>query len=285
MVNNKRELTKLRIAVIQSYHKLAVKNYNYELIYDALTKIKDADLLIFPEMFLTGYMLGDKVYELAENVACSEKLNSIRKTAKEYSRAVIFGLPELDTEHRGWIYNSAVCIDTEGNILCYRKWHLANFGPFNDKRYFTAGKELPMFRPLPEVKLGVLICYDIFFPELAKFYALNGCDLIVCISASPTTTRRFFEQVVPARAIETTTFVVYSNLIGVEGELVYWGGSMVVDPRGKILRKGKYYKPDIVSVELDLDTIIKLARIHRPTLRDTRSELFTNILKSLATID
>jgi predicted amidohydrolase len=157
--------------------------------------------------------------------------------------------------------------------------HLANFGPFEEHLYFGTGSELPVFKT-EFGKLGMLICFDCFLPELSKIYTLKGADMLVCISASPSTTRVFFEKIIVARAIENTVFFTYTNLVGTELNMVYWGGNTVVGPRGDIKAKGEYFKEGIVTCDIDLKELIT-AREFRPTLRDTRMELFFEIQKLL----
>jgi predicted amidohydrolase len=158
---------------------------------------------------------------------------------------------------------------------------LVNFGPFEDKRYFHEGVKLPILK-VEDLSLGIIICYDIYFPELAKVYALQGVDLIVCISAAPTVTRQFFEMVIPARAVESTVFFAYSNLIGPEKNMTFWGGNTVMNGRGKQLVKGKYFEEDDVEVEIDPNEL-EFVRANRPTLRDSRIEVFKTILDQLQT--
>jgi predicted amidohydrolase len=121
-------------------------------------------------------------------------------------------------------------------------------------------------------RLAVTICFDIFFPEIAKVYALAGADIIVCISASPSVTREYFEKIIPARAIENTTFVAYVNLIGTEKNLTFWGGNCLIGPRGNLKAGGKAFEEGVVNAEVDLNEL-EVARKFRPTLRETRFEI------------
>src|SRR2546428_9946114 len=118
-----------------------------------------------------------------------------------------------------------------------------------------------------------MICYDAFFPELAKTYALQGADALAIISASPATSKPFFDKILPARAIENTLFVLYANLVGTELNIVFQGGTQAIGPRGEDLGRGKDFEADVVIVDVDLRHLL-LARELRPTLRDTRAELF-----------
>ena len=196
-----------------------------------------------------------------------------------HSLYIIFGMAERSSESAGLFYNSSVLVYPDERVERYRKMQLANFGPFEEHLYFGYGTDLPVFET-EFGKLGMLICFDCFFPELSKIYALKGADMLICISASPSTTRIFFEKIIVARAIENTLFFTYTNLVGTELNMVYWGGNTVVGPRGNVKAKGELFKEGDISCELDLRDLIA-AREFRPTIRDTRMELFFEMQKLL----
>ncbi len=267
----------MKIHLPQRQHRYYNKSYNLDIMKSVLSS-SDADLVVFPELFLTGYTIRDKVLELAEPIT-GKLLSDLSKFVKKTKRGLIFGMPELDTIQKGRIFNSAVFINKDGQVDKYRKFFPVNFGPFEEKRYFHNGLDLPIFE-IEGVKFGMIICYDIFFPELAKAYALRGADLIICISASPTFTRDFFEVMIPARAVESTVFFAYANLIGPEKNMTFWGGAELRGPRAEKLAKGKYLEEDDIFAEIDV-TELKFARSKRPTLRDSRVELFEFIAELL----
>lgn len=240
-------------------------------------KNSDSDLVVFGELFLTGYMCRDNLPKLAETLD-GRSVKRVAEIAKEYDTHIVFGMPERSKEVQGQIFNSAVLVHPNERIERYRKLHLANFGPFEENLYFARGSELPVF-DIGFGKIGMLICFDCFFPELSKIYALKGADILVCISASPSSTRIFFEKVIVARAIENTLFFTYTNLVGTELNMVFWGGNTVIGPRGDEKAKGEYFKESIVTCEIDLKDL-NVAREYRPTIRETRMELF-NELKNL----
>ena len=228
------------------------------------------DLFVLPELGLTGYTIKDDVQKLAEPID-GPSMKRLSSLSQELGCGIVIGFAERDKEVRGHIFNSAAIILPDGSIDAYRKCHLANFGPFDEKRYFHAGRKLPVFKT-PWGNIGLQICYDIFFPEAAKAMALKGADIIIDISASPTTTRKFFEMVMPVRAVENTVFTAYCNLVGTEGNLQFWGGNSVHGPRGDLKVRGPYFEETIVKAEIDLDEL-DIARPMRPTLRDTRTDI------------
>jgi predicted amidohydrolase len=233
----------------------------------------DADLFVFGEMSVTGYVCRDAVFSLAEPVD-GESVGALRDAARDSGSAVVFGMPVKVRE--GMVHNAAVLAQPE-NVGMYFKSFLPNFGPFEEKRYFTEGADLPVFQT-PSGTVGLCICYDLFFPELVKGLVLNGADLVVCISASPATTRVYFEQVLPTRAIENTAYIAYANLVGEQQGLTFWGGCQCYAPKGDLLARAEYFKEDVIVCDLDFD-LLQEARIGRPTLRDTRAELFLDVYR------
>ena len=235
----------------------------------------DADLTIFPEMFVTGYVPRDMLPSLAEPVEGST-VKRLAGLCKNTGRALLAGLPLKHPSVKGQITNSAVLIDKKGKVGRYDKAYLPNFGPFEESLYFTPGAA-PLAMDIDGMKVGIVICYDLFFPELSKLLALQGADLIVCASASPTATVVNFKRMVPARAIENATYVAYANSVGSHLDLVFGGESRLVDPRGDIVAEAKPLEEEMITAEIDFSKI-EFARIMRPTLRDTRAEIFQAIV-------
>ncbi len=241
--------------------------FSVERNKDRIFKIlkRDADLYVFPELYLTGYMVRDDMSMFA-----IEKDDENIQEIAEHSegKIVIFGFPERDD----FLYNSAAVIH-DGEVSIARKLHLPNFGPFEEKLYFREGKT-PFVIETEFGKIGVQICYDAFFPEVAKYQALQGSDIIINISASPITSRALFESIIPARAIENTVFFVYVNWAGLQRSMEFWGGSMVYSPRGARIHKSPYFEESIAVVNVDMDEI-DIARRFRPTLRDSRKDILS----------
>jgi len=229
-----------------------------------------ADLLLAGEMYLTGYMARDSFAHLAEPLD-GPTVKAVQKIAAEHGTHVVFGMPERETETRK-LYNTSVLVAPDGKVASYRKVYPANFGPFEEGLYFGRGDGLT----LVDTKLGrigLLICYDAFFPELAKAYALQGVDLIAIISASPATSKPFFDRILPARAIENAVYVLYANLVGAELNVVFQGGTQAIGPRGEDLGKAPDFKEATVLSEIDVRDV-ETARTFRPTIRDTRKEFW-----------
>ncbi len=265
----------MKVTIAQKKHALGKKQENLRTI-ERTADDEDTDLLIFPEMFLTGYTLRDRSWYEAENIP-GPSSNRISKIAEENQMNIICGMPEK-VKGEARLRNVALLATSDGELHKYRKVYLPNFGPFEDKRYFKAGNEVPVF-DTPEGKIGMLICYDIFFPELAKAMVQKGAEMIAVISASPSVTRKYFERVLPARAIETTSYLFYSNLVAREESMYFWGGATAVSPKGEIIGKGDYFKEDKVEAQLELENMSNF-RSNRPVLDDTREAPLSELKRS-----
>jgi predicted amidohydrolase len=229
-----------------------------------------AGLAIFPEMFLTGYHIGEAVFKLAEP-ADGPSAGRAAAIAREAGVALLYGYPERDG---GTVYNSALLIGRDGRPLAnYRKTHLYGSG---EKRLFAPGESLKLAE-LDGLKIGILICYDVEFPEAVRALALAGADLI----AVPTALIQPFEIVartlVPARAFENQVYVAYAGLCGSEAGLGYCGLSCIAGPDGKDLARAGT-GPALLLADID-PAAIPRGRKANPYLFDRRPDLYAAPVK------
>ena len=274
-------LKEINVALAQISCKIGDKEHNLDVMKRNIKQAKNqgANLIVFPELALTGYVCRDTLYELAEPVPEGEYIRRLAEIAKKEAIHVVFGALERSEKTHATLYNTAVLLGPNGFIGKYQKMHLPTHSVFEEKRYFRLGYQTPVFET--EIgKLGLIICYDVFFPEITRLLRLKGSQLIVCISASPGVRRTFFETLTAARAIENTAFLVYVNLVGVENGLQFWGGSRIVAPNGKITSQAKYDEEDLMIGKIDYADL-KQTETFVPALRDLRPELFT-LLKEKA---
>jgi predicted amidohydrolase len=189
------------------------------------------DLAVFPELFLSGYRIGDRFHRLALREG-DDALTSLRRVARQADTTLVLGAPFASTERGGEVHNAALAVSPEGELRVQAKRYLPNFGPFEEGVPFTpTDRSVPVL--LAGISVGLEICYDVFFPEVSRQLALAGSELLVNISAAPVTSRRLFERLLAARAIENAMPVVYVNRVGVEDGVVFGGGSGAWDPRGE----------------------------------------------------
>lgn len=187
-----------------------------------------ADLLVLPELFLTGYGVGDAVQALAEPHDGPSAAIAAR-IASTTSLGIVYGYPERCSEG---IYDSAAVFDRTGRLVAnYRKVHL--WGAYECAQ-FIAGQSLEIF-DFEGLRLGLLICYDLDFPEMARALSLAGADGAIALSAITTPYAVVPRHLVPTRAYENRMFVALANLVGQEGDLYYAGESCVAAPDGEIL--------------------------------------------------
>ncbi len=267
---------KIKLALAQISSKRENKNANFLKIEQLTLKAKEqaADLVIFPELSLTGYVVRDQVYELAETIP-GPTVEKVEALAKKTGMHIIFGMPELSEKTQATAFNTAVFVGPQGFIGKYRKMYLPTHSVFEEKRYFRPGYQIAAFQT-DLGNIGLCICYDVFFPEVLRLTRLQGAQLIVCISASPAVRRGYFEILTSARALENTAFLAYVNLAGVEDGLQFWGGSRLVGPTGDVLAKAKYDEEDFVICDVDYNDL-RTAETFIPTLRDLRPELFDKL--------
>ena len=255
----------MRTVLAQVPSAVGDKEENLRRIHETVSG-QEADLFVFPELFLSGYMCRDRVHLMAESLH-GESVQELMTVAEEHQCSILLGMPVIDEETTGLVHNSAVLVKPDGSAYSYDKINLATFGPFEESLYFSPGK-VPTMLEVEGFKIGVVICYDLFFPELSKSLVLHGADAIICISASPNTSRDFFERIVPARAIENTSYSIYVNNTGCQLNSVFFGGSQAVGPKGNQLVKCDYFKKDVREVDLDLAEVYAARRM-RPTVRDS----------------
>ena len=274
---------RIKLALAQISSKRENKEENLST-FEKLTwkaKAEGADLVIFPELSLTGYVVRDQFYELAELIPGPSTLR-MQEVAKKTGMYIIFGLPELSEKTRATMFNTAVFTGPEGIIGKYRKMYLPTHSVFEEKRHFRPGYQAVAF-DTPIGNIGLCICYDLFFPEVTRLTRLQGAQLIVCISASPAVRRSYFEILTAARALENTAFLAYVNLVGVEDGLQFWGGSRLVSPTGDIVVKAKYDEEDFVTCEVNYNDM-RGAETFIPTLKDLRPELFEELRRRSETL-
>ncbi|MDD2796005.1 carbon-nitrogen hydrolase family protein [Acidocella sp.] len=194
----------------------------------AEAKARGADVLLLPEMYLSGYNIGPENARRCALTAAG--LAPARRFAKEQGIALAFGYPELVGER---VANAVVLIGPDGEILLnYRKTHL--FGELDRAMFEEVGAQFPVAR-LGGYTVGLLICYDIEFPEPARRLALAGADIILVPTASMEPYDQVARHVIPARAYENQVYIAYANHSGQDDGLSYIGLSSICGPDGKVL--------------------------------------------------
>jgi predicted amidohydrolase len=263
----------MKVALVTMRPKIADKKANLEIMKKHVEKTK-ADIYVFGELSICGYHVKEELRDIAETVD-GPAIKYMKNVAKENNCYIVFGMPTEDSDIKGLIYNSSVLVHPNGKVDVYNKWFLPTVGPFEEKIFFDEGEKLKICET-KFGKIGLIVCYDIFFPELCRAYTLLGADIIICISATPTVSRKLFEAIIPARAVENTVFFIYVNLVGTQENLIFWGGSQAYDPLSNLLVKAPYFKESVKVIDIDLKQL-KYSRAVRPLLRDIKSEIYQDL--------
>jgi len=267
----------ITIALGQISSRVGDKKYNLETMKRIIktAKKRGADLTAFPELALTGYVVRDRAYELAEPVPAGPSVRQIEDIARKENIHIILGMIERSAKASAVLHNTALLIGPKGFIGKYQKMYLPTHSMFEEKRYFRPGYQTPVF-DTQIGKIGMIICYDVYFPEVTRVLSLKGAKLIVCISASPSVRRGFFETLTAARAIENTIFVAFVNLAGIEDGLQFWGGSRIIAPSGNLISQARYDEDDLITARISYSDLTRV-QAWVPTLRDLRPEIFSSL--------
>jgi predicted amidohydrolase len=240
-----------------------------------------ADLVLFPELSLTGYILRDMVPEVALKLS-SPEIQRLKKLSREVS--FVGGLVEEGPDYR--YYNAAVFFDRGEARHVHRKVYLPTYGMFDEQRYFARGDRVRAF----DTRFGrvaILICEDLWHPSTIYLAALDGAQAILCPSTSPLRgltegrpqddNARYWEALNRTYAETFGLFMIYGNRVGFEDGVGFWGGSEVVDPFGKRAAKANYYEEDFIVAEIALEAV-RRKRTAAPLLRDEDIDLTINEL-------
>jgi len=268
-------LREIRLVTTQLKSEIGNKEKNLmkiKSIVEEIYKREEPTLVLFPELFLTSYLMKELVYKLAEEIP-GPSTEKIIKMLEDYSDIYIaIGMPELSIKHKGVIYNSVAVLSNKGVHLVYRKRHLPTFGVFDEFRYFKPG---PIIKPdileINGFKIGFVICYDAFFPESVKAYSLMGADIVAVLSAAPVASRALWTPILQARAIENTVYILYSNHVGYMDGLEFFGEAMIISPTGRILVKGRAFEESILEHKVTYDELYASRQI-RPIIKDFNYE-------------
>ncbi|MFF1645774.1 carbon-nitrogen hydrolase family protein [Streptomyces sp. NPDC058240] len=262
----------LRTALLQSSGRPGHVDENIETLGEAARRAADAGarLLVCPELFLTGYAIGADVPRLAEPADGPSAL-AVGEIAARHGLAVLYGYPERAGER---IFNAAQLIGEGGAALAnYRKTHL--FGGF-EQEWFTPGEQTVVQAELDGVRVGIMICYDVEFPENVRAHALAGTDLLLVPTAQMHPFQFVAESVVPVRAFENQMYVAYVNRTGPEGEFEFVGLSCLAGPDGTVrTRAGRGEELAVGEVDPDF---LSASRAANPYLHDRRPGLYGSLV-------
>lgn len=252
-------------------------------IKETMGKNPNTDLIVFPELITSGYECGKDFQRLAETVPEGESMKIIGALAREYKVHIVYGFPERDADKRDVLYNSAVLIDDDGQVKgVYRKVHLFA----SEKEFFRAGCSYPVFNTSIG-KLGMMICWDTAFPEVARSLALKGADLLIVstnwekpyLTSVVTKNQQDWDLVTRARALDNCMYLVSANRIGFDESLGFFGRSNIIGPTGEAIVELLDEVEGTISAELDYSIPIQLRYEYYTFFKDRRPDTFSELTK------
>jgi predicted amidohydrolase len=275
---------RLNLALAQISTKLGDVEANLEkhFYYIDQARAKKADLLVFPELSLTGYVLQDLVASVAHRPMEDDPVfKHLLKASQDLD--LVIGFVDEDSRHRFYIASAYL---SGGKVLhVHHKVYLPTYGLFDEGRFFAWGDAVCSF-DTRFGRVGMLICEDFWHVSPPYLLWLDGADIMLFSSASPgrgltdrekLESARWVERVNKAYASMFTSFVAHSNRVGFEDGLHFWGGATIVDPNGELLAQGPYFEEALTIAELDLNQL-RRTRARLPLLRDERTGLVQNEL-------
>src|SRR5262249_52896636 len=241
----------IRVALVQSKSDLGTETHdprpdNLErgLADIARAAGQGADLVVFGEMYLSGYRTDEWLHKWATVIDPPDNdVQALVRAAAQHKLHVIMGMGTFGGGIPGDVYNTALLVGPQGVIGAYRKTHVAAFpyseGVAKERCFYSPGKELPVF-DTPLGRLGIHICYDMSFPEVARVQALKGAELLINVSASAGGFEEYWDHGLFIRAAENCSWYMVCSVVGMQRGDRLFGGSRVVDPSGKVVAAGKF---------------------------------------------
>jgi len=276
----------MKIGIAQISPHLGNVKRNFELHLDYIEKARKnkVDILIFPELSLTGYNLKD----LVEEVAIIPINDSYFRKFKSLSRNISFVLGFVEEKEKGLFYNSAAFFSGGEILHIHRKVFLPTSGMFEEGKFFAQGKNIKTFNT-PFSKVGMMICRDFLHYGASYLLFAGGAEIMIVLSAAPGRgvsknesfeTSQMWELMGETISRFSTVFLVYGNRVGFENGAVFSGGSFIYDPWGKLLTKAAYLETDFILQEIDMHEIRKV-RKRWPYKRDDKPEIILEALKRI----
>jgi NAD+ synthase (glutamine-hydrolysing) len=243
-------------------------------------EVLNADMIVFPELSLTSYPPEDLLFRDDFHVKVQQALEFMRKSMPD-DIAIIFGLPEKKDHH---IYNQATCLYQKKILATYTKQELPNYKVFDEKRYFTPKQDTCIF-DFKGFKIGLLICEDIWYPEPIRSAEKAGAEFVISINASPFNIRQAQtrENLLSVHAHHNKLPILYVNLVGGQDELVFDGGSFIIDADATIAAQAPYFKESLLPVVLKKSSSNKISVVAQwsPSTPTTHEKIYQALVLGL----
>jgi len=269
----------MKLAVCQCYSRIADVAANLAELETCLREISGSgcSLAVFPELFLTGYSISDEQVKVLAEPVNGAMIQAVQALCVKYSIAVVVGYPEAAD---GRIYNSAVCISAEGTTLAnYRKTQL--WGP-DERRLFVPGDNQFPIVNIAGVKVGLMICFELEFPEITRCLSLQGARVVVCPTACSSTDGVMSRVSANARATENHVFIIYANMCPEPDRAdatPFCGQSAIIAPNGVDIVRAGATRAVLVG-DVSWTDVYQRHTERNPYERDRRPELYGALKQS-----
>ncbi len=248
---------KIGLAQIDCIPKKIDKNVIKFDKFASQAKSLGCDVVVFPEMSDTGYITS-LIPTSSQPWDGGISYNQAAAAARFNSIYLICGISEKVGDD---IYNSVACFDRKGELTAhYRKSHLFTPSPVYEDRCFKAGNEL-CITEIEGIKWGISICFDLRFPEVYRYQALQGAKILLNCSAWPNVRNSHWDYLTRARAIENQTFFIGVGRVGTDGDLTFNGRSRVVSPTGELIIEGSGFKEELIVGEIDINKVTEFRNV------------------------
>ena len=235
----------------------------------------DTDFILFPELITTGYECEKRFQLLAEIAGEGESFEKVSALARQYKIYIAYGFAERDPHFKDVLYNSVAMVDRNGSLMgVYRKVHLFD----TEKGYFRAGCEYPVF-DTDFGKLGIMVCWDTAFPEVARIYALQGVSLIAVSTNWEKPYADDWDLITRARAFDNCVHLVAANRIGTDKTLGFFGHSKIMDPNGRPLKQLDEEVEGTISAQLDLTIHLQKRHEYYTFFKDRRPDTYSELIR------
>jgi omega-amidase len=238
----------MKVAAAQISCALGDFDSNLRKIRDFASRAKKtgAELIVFPEMSDIGYSMP--VIQKNAKPWKDGAVGDLQKIAKENLIAIVAGISDREGDS---IFNAQVLVDRTGKVLAkYRKTHLVTAAPLDERVCLSPGNEFVTAK-IDGFQVGLSICYDLRFPEMARTLAVkHGANLIVNSSAWPVVRAEHLRILALARAVENQSYFIIANRVGTDDGVTFCGGSLIVDPAGKILAAASAGREEMIEAEV-----------------------------------
>lgn len=269
---------KATVACVQMEPVLFDKTGNLNKMTDYIKTVmrenEKTDFILFPELITTGYECGTHFHNLAEVAGQGESFRQISALAQKNRVYIAYGFAERDARFQDVLYNAVALVDREGSLCgVYRKVHLFD----TEKQHFRPGCDYPLFTT-DFGKVGIMVCWDTAFPEVARIYALQGAALIAVSTNWENPFAEDWDLITRARAFDNCIHLIGANRVGTDKALSFFGHSKIIDPIGRPLKQLDDESEGTISAELDLALHLVKRYEYYTFFKDRRPDTYSELV-------